>query len=182
MRDTLPLMTVCVLFWSCSALPAPSTNRFTCGMDIKDIETVARSSSRCYSGVDDLNIYRTRGRYKNYLFYARKNGGLQYVANSQIWGLKEIRLSPLKSVCSGKLAFVVDISWTVALVGSAIWVDGVHVADAEAGHRIILGEGDHEIQLRKEGYLPLVKELTFTAQDRGDHRITFSAGELVPER
>ena len=180
MREII-LLAIIYLFWSCSAVPAPSGNKFACGMAIKDIASITHSSPRVYWSMDDIDIYGTTGRYGSYLFYVHEAEGLHYIANSQAWGIKETRLSPLRNLCNGKLAFIVDISWDIPLIGSAILVDGVHATNAEAGLRIILSEGEHEIQIVKKGFLPLTKKVVFTAQDRGDHRVKFISGDLIPE-
>jgi hypothetical protein len=153
-----------------------------CGMSIRELETLADQKVIVEEGERPwLGKHRiSRGPVDLWLQVA-DNGGLQSVVLAQPDSFQTMRLSPRRNLCTGELAFRLRILLPAELLGASAYLDGEMTAtldDLQEDLELVIGQ--HQIKIKKDGYAPVVRDLSFSPSDRGDQRLDLTELDLRP--
>jgi hypothetical protein len=113
------------------------------------------------------------GRFELALMLAN-NGGLESIVLSQDrMMLPATRFSPRRNLCTGEVTYLLRITWSYALLGAEVYLDGREI-DPRAWVRPQLLEvsgGFHELRFVKEGHEPVVRTFNLEPGDRGEQLV-----------
>lgn len=105
--------------------------------------------------------------------------GLQAVAWAAAVDLKNSRISPRHNLCTDKLSFLVDVSWTTDFVGSDVFLDGTRIAEnADVCPPLELSTAHHELRIESPEHAPTVQHFDLTADDPGFQLLYVSTEEI----
>lgn len=150
-----------------------------CGMTLNEIQAATDKGIVSLAGPHPwLGMYRISAGSTE-LWFQLKNGGLESIVLCTPDSLKTVRMSPRRDLCTGRLEFLVAVELPEELRGARIHLDGAeitHTNDTQVDLTVTVG--DHELRIEQEGYMPIVRQLHFTNDDRGDHRLRLTRSEL----
>jgi len=109
--------------------------------------------------------------------------GLESIMLVKIDGsrIMSTRSSPQENLCTGKLTFFLRIVWTSGLEGADVYLDGRKIEPSDwKGALLEVSQGSHKLSIEKRGFAPIVRDLQFDPEDRGDQRIAFTPKDLEP--
>jgi hypothetical protein len=149
-----------------------------CGMSVAEVQALAGRQVETTSNKPDLGTHRVDGKWSDVWLTFREDRLVSYVTG-RIDGVASVRLSPKQNLCSGTLTFFLSVEWVVPLEGADVFLDGKAVEDnASSGVILEISAGDPELKIFKEGYQPIIKNLSLGFEDPGQRKILITAADL----
>lgn len=155
-------------------------SKLQCGMSVAEVRALASRQVEATSNKPELGTHRMDGQWHDVWLTFRLDR-LESVISGKIDGLASVRLSPMQNLCTGELTFFLSLEWVAPLEGADVFLDGRAVAEnASSGVILEISAGDHELRIFKEGYKPIVKQLSLGSEDQGRTDILITTTDLQP--
>lgn len=150
--------------------------RLRCGMSLDQVRQLTDRAVEPTSTMPWLGSYRVDGERAD-VWLDFEDDRLVSVITGKIDGLSSVRLSPKENLCTGELAFRLNlVLLSRELLGAAVYLDGRQVASMdEIRQDIEVSDGVHDVRIELEGFLPFVTKLERGPGDLGEQRLEIRA-------
>lgn len=147
-----------------------------CGMSLGEVRQLTEREVQPTSTMPWLGSYRVEGKRAD-VWLDFEDGGLVSAISGRIDGLTSVRLSPKENLCTGELAFRVNlVLLSRELLGAVVYLDGEQVALMNEVRRDIeVSGGVHELRIELDGFSPFATELRRGSGDPGEQRLEIKA-------
>lgn len=171
------LSAICLLTTSClypDHAPAwvdDLVSSLECGMSLAEVESLSDRELKVIEAKSDLGTHQIDGKMAD-IWLGFEQGKLTTLTSGYIDGVASSRRTPVKNLCTGDLTFEVTVEWIDRLEGADVYWNGELVQkNASSGISFSASAGAHELHVVKEGFEPIVRNLSLNPEDAGEQWI-----------
>lgn len=150
--------------------------KLRCGMSLGEVRQLTEREVQTTNTMPWLGSYRVDGKRAD-VWLDFDDGGLVTAISGRIDGLTSVRLSPKENLCTGDLAFRINlVLLSRDLIGAVVYLDGQEVAVMdEVRQDVEVPSGVHALRIELEGFSPFEMELNRVPDDPGMQRLEINA-------